>query len=101
MESKARRFDVAPLTDDPMLATHNNGYSRNLQIAVWKMLRAGMPGQVILSTLGLTAYDLARLQTANTMALDPPSTSLDQRRSNEARSSGGRVAPLESSPSNP
>lgn len=35
-----------------MLAANDNGASRNLEIAIWKMLRAGISKQVILSTLG-------------------------------------------------
>lgn len=49
--------------DDPMLPANDNGYPPNLQIAVWKMLRAGVPSQVIFSTFGLSACDLVRLQT--------------------------------------
>ena len=37
-----------------MLAANSNCYSPNLQIAAWKMLRAGVPLRVISSTLGLT-----------------------------------------------
>lgn len=48
-----------------MLAANDNGASRNLEIAIWKMLRARMPKQVIISTLGLTGSDLARFQTAD------------------------------------
>jgi hypothetical protein len=48
-----------------MVAANDNGASRNLEIAIWKMLRAGMPKQVIISTLGLTGSDLARFQTAD------------------------------------
>ena len=48
-----------------MLAANDNGFSLNLQIAVWKMLRAGMPQQVILSTFGVTEGDLTKLQAKN------------------------------------
>jgi hypothetical protein len=48
-----------------VLAANDNGFSPNLQIAVWKMLRAGMPQQVILSTFGVTEGDLTKLQAKN------------------------------------
>ncbi len=60
-----------------MLAANDNGSQRNLQIAVWKMLRAGMPTQIILSTLCLTASDLAKLQTASTLAGFPVTSDAD------------------------
>jgi hypothetical protein len=44
-----------------MPAANDNGFPPGLQIAAWKMLRAGMPPQVILSTLDLTACDLTKL----------------------------------------
>lgn len=48
-----------------MPAANDNSFPPNLQIAVWKMLRAGMPPQVILSALDLTAGDLATIQARN------------------------------------
>ena len=60
-----------------MLAANDNGYSPNLQIAVWKLLRAGVPSQVILSTLGLTACDLAKLGTITAnLPSDPHSSQI-------------------------
>jgi hypothetical protein len=52
-----------------MLAANDNGNPRNLQIAVWKMLRAGVPTQVISSALGLTSCDLTKIQASNTIAV--------------------------------
>jgi hypothetical protein len=51
-----------------MPAANDNGFPPNLQIAAWKMLRAGMPPQVILSTLDLTACDLTKVQAKNANA---------------------------------
>jgi hypothetical protein len=51
-----------------MPVANDNGFPPNLQIAVWKMLRAGMPPQVILSTLDLTACDLTKIQARNANA---------------------------------
>jgi hypothetical protein len=51
-----------------MLSAPGNGYSPNLQVAVWKMLRAGVPQQIILLTLGLTAHDLEMLQSTAPVA---------------------------------
>jgi hypothetical protein len=41
-----------------MLTANDNVSARTLQIAVWKMLRAGVPRQLISSTLGLSEDDL-------------------------------------------
>lgn len=51
-----------------MLSATPNRYSPNLQIAVWKMLRAGVPSQTIISTLGLTAHDLSMLRPSARIA---------------------------------
>ena len=45
-----------------MLAANDNRYPANLQIAIWKMTRGGVPQRLIISTLGLTDVDGAKIK---------------------------------------
>ena len=47
-----------------MLPANDNHNPANLQVAVWKMVHAGVPTQVIIATLGLTSNEVANLQAA-------------------------------------
>ena len=64
----ANWFDIVVFRTKFMPAANDNGFPPGLQIAAWKMLRAGMPPQVILSTLDLTACDLTKVQAKNANA---------------------------------
>lgn len=55
-----------------MPASNNNRCPPSLQVAAWKMLRAGLPPDLILSTLHLTASDLADLAAPSTAPLKRP-----------------------------
>lgn len=58
-----------------MLGANENRYSRNLQIAVWKMLRAGVPTPVIFSTLRLAESELGGGSVSQWGGLKPPARS--------------------------
>jgi hypothetical protein len=52
--------------DDLVQVTNDNNDRRNLELAVWKMLRAGVPAQLISSSLRLTESDVIRLGLVGT-----------------------------------
>ena len=63
---RSQCLNIAPFKDDFMLAANDNTQARNLQIAIWKMLRAGLPTDLILSTLGITEHDLGKYRANRT-----------------------------------
>jgi hypothetical protein len=45
-----------------VLAANDNHDKRNLELAAWKMLRAGMPVQVICASLGIRENQLSDVE---------------------------------------
>ena len=43
------------------MPANDQRFQRNLEVAVWKMRRVGVPSEVILSTLRITAGDFQRM----------------------------------------